>query len=123
MRLDLAQAVDAARFSTSFDDPAAERAMLRAAVVAAVLPQAPHTSVPLEGQVVQLLALQRGFLDGTPPEEAAARLDALAAAVAAAAPAAVAEIAESKRLTAAAEAALLEALKACSQQLSSSAAA
>ncbi|KAL4448343.1 hypothetical protein ABPG75_005562 [Micractinium tetrahymenae] len=121
VRLDLAQAVDAARFSTSMDDPAAEKAMLRAAIVAAALPQLPHTSLPLEAQVVQLLALLRGFLDGTPPEQAAARLDSLAAAAVAAAPAAVAELAESRRLTAAAEAALLEALEKCSQRLSAAA--
>lgn len=120
MRLDLAQAVDAARYSTSMDDPAVEKAMLRAAVVAAALPQPPHTAVPLELQVVQLLALLRGFLDGVPPEQAAAELDRLAAAVAAAAPAAVAEVAESRRLSAEAEAALLEALQAASQRAGSS---
>lgn len=121
VRLDLAQAADAARFSTSMDDPAAERALLRAAVVAAALPQPPHTSLSLEAQVVQLLALLRGFLDGVPPGQAAAQLDSLAAAAAAAAPAAVAEVAESRRLTAAAEAALLEALEKCSQRLSAAA--
>ena len=120
VRLDLAQAVDAARYSTSMDDPAVEKAMLRAAVVAAALPQPPHTAVPLELQVVQLLALLRGFLDGVPPEQAAAELDRLAAAVAAAAPAAVAEVAESRRLSAEAEAALLEALQAASQRAGSS---
>ncbi len=103
------------------DEPAVEKALLRAAIVAAALPQPPHTSLPLEAQVVQLLALLRGFLDGTPPEQAAARLDSLAAAAATAAPAAVEEVAESRRLTAAAEAALLEALQKCSQQLSTAA--
>ncbi|PRW45016.1 ATP synthase subunit alpha [Chlorella sorokiniana] len=120
VRLDLAQAVDAARYSTSMDDPAVEKAMMRAAVVAAALPQPPHTAVPLEQQVVQLLALQRGFLDGVAPEQAAAELDRLSAAVAAAAPAAVAEVAETRQLTAAAEAALLEALQAASQRAGSS---
>lgn len=114
VRLDLAQAVDAARYSASMDDPAAERALLRASLVAAALPQVPHASVPLERQVVQLLALLRGFLDGVPPEEAAARLEALTDAVVAAAPAAAAEVADTKRLSATAEAALLAALEACS---------
>lgn len=91
--------------------------MLRASLVAAALPQAPHTTVRLEQQVVQLLALQRGFLDGMQPGEVAAALDGLVDAVAAAVPAAMAEIADTKRLTAVAEAALLEALQACSQQL------
>lgn len=68
--------------------------------------------------MVQLLALQRGFLDGTQPEEVAARLARLTAAVWQAAPAAMREVADSKRLTAAAELALLEALQACSKQLS-----
>ena len=121
VRLELAQAVDAARYSASIDDPAVERALLRAGLVAAALPQPQHTSVPLEDQVVQLLALQRGFLDGTAPGEAAAALDRLTAAVRAAAPGAVSEVAETKRLTAAAEAALLEALQTCSQRLSTAA--
>ncbi len=120
VRLDLAQAVDAARYSTSMDDPAVEKAMLRAAVVAAALPQPPHTAVPLELQVVQLLALQRGFLDGVPAEQAATELERLSAAAAAAAPAALAEVAETRRLPAAAEAALLEALQAAGQRAGSS---
>lgn len=120
VRLDLAQAVDAARYSTSMDDPAVEKAMLRAAVVAAALPQPPHTSVPLALQVVQLLALLRGFLDATPPEQAAAQLDRLSAAAAAAAPAAMQEVAETARLSASAEGALLQALQVASQTAGSS---
>lgn len=119
VRLELAQAVDATRFSASVDDPAVEKALLRAALVAAALPQPPRTTVSLEEQVVQLLALQRGFLDGCPPEEAAQQLDQLTAAVARAAPAAMQEVAETKQLPAAVEAVLLEALTRCSQAASS----
>lgn len=121
MRLELAQAVDAARYSASMDDPAVEKALLRAALVAAALPQPPHTRCTLEQQVVQLLALQRGFLDGVPPEQAAARLDALTAEVARAAPQAMQQVADSKQLAAEAEAALLAALEACSQTASTAA--
>ncbi|KAI3426327.1 hypothetical protein D9Q98_008700 [Chlorella vulgaris] len=118
VRLDLAQAADAARFAASADDPAAQKALLRAALVAAALAQPHRTVVPLEAQVVQLLALQRGFLDGTRPGDAAAALDDLTAAVRAAAPAAMQDVADSKQLSAATEAALLDALQACSKQLS-----
>ena len=122
VRLELAQAADAARYSASMDDPAVERALLRAALVAAALPQPPHTSCSLAQQVVQLLALQRGFLDGTPSEEAAAELEQLSAAVARAAPEAVQQVADSKQLAADVEAALLAALEACSSRAASTAA-
>lgn len=115
VRLQLAQAADAARFSASVDDPAAERELMRASLVAAALPQPRGAPVPLEEQVVQLLALQRGFLDGVEPEGVAAALATLTEAVRHEAPAALREVADTKRLTAAAEAALLQALQGCSK--------
>ena len=118
VRLELAQAADAERFAARRDrDPAAARAARRAAVIAAALPQPPRTTVRLEDQVVQLLALQRGFLDDVPPPQVAAKLAQLTASVRQLAPAAVQEVAATGRLTAAAEAALVEALQRSSEAL------
>ncbi len=106
VRFELAQAQDALRFGGG---GAAAR---RAAAVAAALPQARGATTPLEALVVRLLALRRGLLDAAPPAEVPARLDALAAAVAARAPGALREVAETRRLSAAAEAEILAALDA-----------
>jgi F0F1-type ATP synthase alpha subunit len=102
------QAADAKRFAAdaSQDASATQRTLQRAAVVAAALAQAPGTSVPLSEQVVQLFALQKGYLDDVAPGGVAARLEALTQQLREAAPEVFAEIEVTKRLTAAAAAAM-----------------
>jgi F-type H+-transporting ATPase subunit alpha len=114
VRVALAQAEDAARFAAGGGAEAegAARARRRAAVLAAAVPQPQRSVCPLEAQVAQLVALQRGMLDAVPPGRVAAALEELTARAAADCPDAMREIAETKRLTAESEAALVRALEA-----------
>lgn len=78
MRLDLAQAVDAQRYAGAAtgaggSDPVTQRTLARAALLGAALAQPLRSTVPLEGQVAQLLAVQRGLLDHTPREQVCCR--------------------------------------------------
>ena len=116
MRLELAQAADAQRFANRAD-PAVRHALRHAAVVAAALPQPPRTVCRLEDQVVHLLALRAGLLEELPLERVPHKLAQLTASVRQLAPAAMREVAQTKRLTATAEAALVQALQQSSEKL------
>lgn len=110
VRLELAQAEDAKRFGAGASDPAVQRSLRRAAVVAAALPQPQRTVCPLEEQVVQLMALQKGLLDEVPPAQVPARLQQITEGVKEMCPEAMREVAATLRLTEAAKAAIDEAL-------------
>ena len=112
VRFDLVQAEDAKRFAISGDDDvAAARALKRAAVAAASMPQRPRTVCPLEAQTVQLLALSKGLLDTFDPEDVSDELQRLTHQVQKECPDVMAEIAKTRRLTAEAEAVLIAALE------------
>jgi F-type H+-transporting ATPase subunit alpha len=120
VRFELAQAEDADKFAADKGSvAAAERAQQRAAAIAAALPQPQRTVCPLEVQVVHLLALKIGLLDGIPAVEVVKRLDALTDAVKTSCPEALKEIEQTQRLTATAEAAISEALATAQSTVSS----
>lgn len=69
IRFDLAQAVDAQRFGTDRSETGLHHHHLqRAALLRAALAQPVRQPVPLEEQVAQLYALQKGFFDKASPE-------------------------------------------------------
>ncbi|KAA6423081.1 MAG: F0F1 ATP synthase subunit alpha [Trebouxia sp. A1-2] len=69
IRFDLAQAVDAQRFGTDRSETGLHHHHLqRAALLRAALAQPVRQPVPLEEQVAQLYALQKGFFDRGSPE-------------------------------------------------------
>lgn len=103
MRLELAQADDAARFGANPDDPVARRTQGRAARIAAALEQQPGQPVPMEELVVTLYALQEGLADGVAPAQVSVHLQRGLDALRAAAPGVLPGIAKSKLLTAADE--------------------
>jgi F-type H+-transporting ATPase subunit alpha len=123
VRFELAQAADALKFSANSTSvssletdeeeqqgEAGHKAATRAAVLAAAMPQKIGTTVPLEDQVVQLLALQRGVLDDVEVDKVQEKLREVTRMARQGAPKAMQEIAETKRLTAASKLALLEVL-------------
>lgn len=125
VRFELAQAADALKFSANSTSSsvssletdeeeqqgeAGQKAATRAAVLAAAMPQKIGTTVPLEEQVVQLLALQRGVLDDVEVDKVQEKLREVTRMARQGAPKAMQEIAETKRLTAASKLALLEVL-------------
>lgn len=110
VRLDLAQAVDAERYASDTDDPAAVKARIRANAVNAALPQPLRSFCPLSEQVVHLIALEKGLLDGVPVPKIQQRLAAVTALVRKECREALKEIEETKRLSAVAEQAIAEAL-------------
>ncbi|KAK9829697.1 hypothetical protein WJX72_007407 [[Myrmecia] bisecta] len=75
IRFELAQAVDAQRYTSDPDDPVVRKKAEYAARVRAALVQHPCQPVPLEEQVVCLYALQKGLLDTVKPSEVAGRLE------------------------------------------------
>ncbi|KXZ53834.1 hypothetical protein GPECTOR_6g752 [Gonium pectorale] len=136
VRLDLAQADDARRFSASASSPlgsaasgnsmasadllpgagsgpgsAEERADALARRLSAALLQRPGRPAQLPEQVVTLYAVQRGFADAVPPEQVPAWLEGAVAHVAAEAAAALEELGRTGILTAAAEAGIATALR------------
>ncbi|GAB4817334.1 hypothetical protein N2152v2_004380 [Parachlorella kessleri] len=112
VRLDLAQAVDAQRFAAGAGAPdaVALRTLQRAALLEAALAQPLRSTCSLQQQVVQLLAVQRGLLDDLPVEQVHTHLQQLWKRAQTECPRALEEMEDTKRLTAAAEAQLLQVL-------------
>ena len=111
IRFELAQATDAQKYAAnSATDPLTRKALKRAAVVTAALPQEEGSSCPLEHQVIQLMAVQQGLFDEIPPQFVASLLKKVTGEVASLCPRALAEIAETKKLSNSSKAAILAAL-------------
>jgi F0F1-type ATP synthase alpha subunit len=111
VRFELAQANDAQRFAANArTDPLARKALQRADVVTAALPQREGSVCPLEHQVIQLLAVQQGLLDNVPVENVARILDQVTEEVVKLCPKAVEEIRTTMQLSQGAKAAIIAAL-------------
>jgi len=109
IRLNLAQAEDARKFSQVSDAQTQREDALTRRLAAALL-QPAGKPAPLEEQVVSLLAVQRGYADWVQPGQVPAYLARAGPFVAAAAPGALAEVKATRLLTAAAEKAITDAL-------------
>ena len=120
VRFELAQAEDAKKFAADAGaGGAGQKALQRAAVIAAALPQPQRTVCPLEIQVVHLLALKTGLLDDVPVDQVYGRLRGLTERVEARGGGALQEVRTTQRLTAAAESEILRALVSDSDMSSS----
>ncbi|KAG1671376.1 hypothetical protein FOA52_011873 [Chlamydomonas sp. UWO 241] len=111
VRLDLAQADDARKFSLSPDDRLIMRADAYSRRIQAALLQEMRRPASLEQQVVTLLAIQRGFTDDVAPELTGEYLTGALRCVWAAAFESLQELGMTKILTAAAEKKVLDALR------------
>jgi len=111
VRFELAQANDAQKFAANAaTDPMTRKALKRAAVVTAALPQPVGTICPLEHQVVQLMAVQQGLFDDIPPANVAKLLNIITSEVSSLCPKALSEVARTRKLSRASKAAILAAL-------------
>ena len=111
VRFELAQANDAQKFAANAaTDPMTRKALKRAAVVTAALPQPVGTICPLEHQVVQLMAVQQGLFDDIPPAHVAKLLREITSEVSNLCPKALSEVARTRKLSRASKAAILAAL-------------
>ncbi|GAX73139.1 hypothetical protein CEUSTIGMA_g592.t1 [Chlamydomonas eustigma] len=109
VRLDLAQAEDARKFSIDPDDPTKKQDAYTSRVRAALL-QPQSQPVALEDQIILLLAVQRGFANHVAEDQLQVFLSGAVRFVHAAAFKALQELSSTKILTAAAEKAVLDAL-------------
>jgi len=116
IRLDLAQAEDARKFAVSASDPMLKKYDSYAQRIQAALLQQPGQPTPLEELIVIILAVQKGFTDSVAVEQVPSFLAGAVAAVRAAAPSALEEIASTKLVTAAAEKAITDTLRAYAKQ-------
>lgn len=112
VRLDLAQAADALRFAAGGTmDKAAKQAAKRAAILTAAMPQPRGSTISLEDQTLQLLALQNGMLDDIDPADVQKHLKNITAVIKGAAPEAMKEIRTTRVLSEETKIQLLETLK------------